>query len=1142
MNTTFRHISFFLLTALLAGCAERDLVTPGMNSADQIPIQLSAAYPTATRASDAGFEDGDRMGVYVMDYKDSSPESISEDGIHASNVLFQFDGTDNTWTGAMSIYWTSNSTPADIIGYYPFISTIDDPTSVSFSIARRQDETGTNVKLGGYEASDILWAKAVKAMPTVDRVDLTFNHIMAGVRVTLAKGTGFTESEWTSVEKKAMVCNILPNAIVNLQSGEVKEVESGTAINVVPYSASDDWRAVVVPQTVKAGADVISVTVDGVSYSLTKDSDFTYISGKLHNFTITVNKKSNDGGYEFLINDESITAWIDTTDFRDGLIKNYQIIEVDRVGTLAEQIEINNIDPSRMMNVKIVGPIDNSDFEFIRDNMKILTSLNLRDAIVYDGDQPFHLPEGALNNMQTLSHFVFPSKITHIGNAALQNTGLIGDLIIPEGVIEIGVNDEAAGYKGAFAYCRSLVGTLTIPSTLQIIGNGTFFGVPFHGSLNLPQSLTAIGNHAFSECHFSGELLLPDNLKWIGTEAFYKNSFSGMLTIPQGVTVINEVAFRDAFQSGTLVLHDGIKEIKYHAFNGCKFQGELILPKKLKLLGNTAFYGNKFSNIKFPEGLTYIGVYCFGDNSRLSGRLEIPSGVTSIKSNAFSNCTMLDEIVIGENITKIDSEAFAGCYNVSSIIINNPNPPILGNNEGKDPFYDIPKDNFTIQVPKGSVELYRQANGWKEFKRIAEYSNFVCRPSTACALNTTHRETLVLNSDGAWTVTHKPDWCTVSKTSGNGKSELTLTINQLSKGSANREDYVEFTLDGTDFTTQCKVCQYDYEYGEDECVTLQKASKGNGIDILFLGDGFDAKSISEGEYMDLVNEQMEYFFGIEPYTTYRDRFNVYTCISLSQETGVNTANTWRNTCFGTLYSTGCGGVGSALMFEDADKVFDYAAAKSPLTKDKMPQSLIIMALNSDEYGSNTIMTWNGSAISICSRSSAPYPMDSRGIIQHEACGHGFGKLAEERITRNAYVSSGQKNEIHEAQSRGWYPNISTIARMSDVLWSHMIFDPRYSDVVDVFEGAYGVTRGVYRCEINSCMNYGIPYFSAISRQEIMRRILDYSGEGFTMDKFYATDSDKWGSTGSTRAAMPRKTDAISSGIHRPVTIIKSKKY
>ncbi len=87
-------------------------------------------------------------------------------------------------------------------------------------------------------------------------------------------------------------------------------------------------------------------------------------------------------------------------------------------------------------------------------------------------------------------------------------------------------------------------------------------------------------------------------------------------------------------------------------------------------------------------------------------------------------------------------------------------------------------------------------------------------------------------------------------------------------------------MDGTEFTTKCTVSQFDYQYDENECIILQNHTRGNGIDVLFVGDGFDGKAISKGEYLDLVKEQMDAFFGVEPYTSYREYFNVYACISL----------------------------------------------------------------------------------------------------------------------------------------------------------------------------------------------------------------------------------------------------------------------
>ena len=100
----------------------------------------------------------------------------------------------------------------------------------------------------------------------------------------------------------------------------------------------------------------------------------------------------------------------------------------------------------------------------------------------------------------------------------------------------------------------------------------------------------------------------------------------------------------------------------------------------------------------------------------------------------------------------------------------------------------------------------------------------------------------------------------------------------------------------------------------------------------------------------------------------------------------------------------------------------------------------------------------------------------------------------------------------------------------------MFFCPKYSNVVDIYEGGYFHTRGVYRSEPTSCMNNNIPYYSAISRQEMVERIMRYAGEEFSLDDFYANDVlDTYGNkTGSTRVASePNAITLTGAGKQMP---------
>jgi len=646
------------------------------------------------------------------------------------------------------------------------------------------------------------------------------------------------------------------------------------------------------------------------------------------------------------------------------------------------------------------------------------------------------------------------------------------------------MGDEGTDYYGGvFQNCRNLTGNLILPDNLELIRGYCFSGCSgLYGELRLPAKLKRMGNCAFSSC----------------------SGFTGSLSIPQGITALPSEAFHNCGFNGTLTLHNGITNIANDAFANCHFKGELHLPKSLKVISENAFCNNDFSGtLTLPSTLTHIGSNAFAYNWRLMGILDIPQEVESIGENAFSNCKMLEGIIFPESMETIRQGAFNECYGINSIICKGTMPAHIESGA----FDGVAKDNFTLEVPESAISQYQAAPGWKDFKRIAAHHELVCRPSVACALSTEHKQKLVINAEGEWEVASKPNWCEVSPASGNKKTEVTLTIKGMAKNADSRDGKVVFRLKDKDYTHECSVSQYGYEYGEDEWITLQKATKGNngGINIVLLGDGFNAKDIASGKYLKDIKQEVEYFFGIEPYKTYRDYFNVYTAIPLSTESGIGTVNTIRYNRFNTTFT---GGVG---LKADYDEVFDYALGAPTVNKSNLNQTLIIMVPNSTDYGGICQMWEDGSAIAFCPQSTYGYPLDTRGVIQHEAGGHGFGKLGDEYIYHNAFIDAcgcsccGHVLEFNGAKSLGWYDNLELTGKMHSVGWSHLIFDDRYSDIVDIYEGGYMHNRGVFRSEPNSCMNNDIPYYSTISRESIVKRIKAYAGETYSFEDFVKND-------------------------------------
>lgn len=1131
MNTKSFLCSLATCAAMLTGCLSEPDFEPAVEG-DETRLELSLfneiRQTPATRVNDEGFCSGDAVGVYVVNYNDDIPGALEISGNQADNVKYTLDETTGDWKSNVPVYYKDKKTHVDIYGYYPY----SDPGSINeylFEIAKDQSKDAENGLLGGYEASDFLWAKATKVLPSSSKVLLQFHHMMAGVKVSLVEGTGFSEGEFASVDKDVLVTNTKRQTSINLSTGEVVAVGDIASTGTIPYEKEGDFRAIVAPQTVTANTALFSLTVDGMPYVFRKDSDFEYVSGKLHKFTIEISKKTA-GGFEFKLLGESITAWESESFTHDGLAREYVIIHSERPGSLKESIQKAGKDYTKIKNIKVTGLVNASDFYFMRDEMSMLQSVNMKEVKICgeDGEGEDEIPSGAFEHKSSLLRFVFPDRLKKIGNYAFCETNLSGSLIIPEGVTEIGAHAFGPAWAGiAYEGGLPLSGQLSLPSTLKIIGRYAFCQcVGLSGTLYLPDGLEEIHDSAFKNCTgFTGELHIPESVKILGEDSMYGGAFygcsgfTGSLKIPAGLTKVGYDAFYGCRGlNGELILPEGITEIGTHAFEGCSFRYPIEFPKSLVTIKQSAFNGCQFSGtLVLPPELTVLEGYAFAGNHRMTGIVELPIEITTVSEGLFYRCSQLEGVIINKNVESIKSNAFADCYQLNSIVSHAQTPPTVGSGA----FDGVAKDNFSVEVPEESVNSYKYVSGWNEFKRITANRDFTIGRNLFRSLNDSNSKTVLLRAKNgeSWSVKDCPDWISVSPPFGTGKTEVVISVTEMTASDVETVNYeamdsygsyqnysfegrrheLLFALDGKDATTSIVVEQYDYEYGDGDVITVQEATVGDGVNVVFMGDCFDAKDISEGKYLDGINEAIGYYFDIEPYKTYKDYFNVYTVVGLSPDSGVGTVNTIRESRFGTQYTLNAG------LAPREDLCFE-AACLAPINDD-VSRTLIVMIENSEDYGGVCYMWGDGSAIAICPMSRDLYPYDFRGLVQHEAGGHGFGKLGDEYIYENAFL---QPCLIHypsylNGKANGWYDNLDEGGKIHSVPWSHLIFDEQFQNTVDIYEGGYMHTRGVFRSEPNSCMNNNIPYYSAISRESIVKRIMKYAGEEYSFESFKEND-------------------------------------
>ena len=1134
----FKTLTLAALSAvMLFSCSKDDSNVPKLQDEDLIPLNISGAVNQVhTKVTSEGFVNNDAVGLFAVNYTSNNTVAgtLQNSGNQADNVRYNFDESNHKWVPVRPVYYKNINTNVDLYLYYPFQSSITDVNNANFEVQKDQSTAATSTVLSGYEASDWMWGKATNITPQESSVQIMMNHCLSAVQVTLNEGTGFSEGEFESISKSVILTNTTRKATLDYSTGTPTALGSPQKDGIVMCPQTDgSFRAIVIPQTVTAGTQLLAITLDGVTYSFKKsDADISYQKGKQLSFSINLNKKTPTGTYELQLADAQISDWREDLNSHGGEARQYFVVNLTEAGTLESALAAANKNPDKIRNLKITGKVNANDYYYMRDHMAILEAVNMKET-EYQGENP-EIPDGAYSHKATLKYFSFPEDITKIGNSAFYCTKLSGALVIPNNVTDIGDN----------AFSNSLISSIQFPSLLERIGESSFSDCSsLSGNLFLPESLSYIGNYAFNKCNLSGHLSLPSTLEYLGFSAFKEaGSFTGNLEIPNSIKTIQASTFEKCYFSGSLILNS-VTSLGRYAFNSCSFTGELIIPEGIITIPTYCFSWNNFTSIIFSSTIAEIENAAFSNNYSICEPLIFNEGLLSIGDRVFSTSsssltTKIPRIELPSTLQTIGNSAFWSSCNISSIISHAIEPPIVKN----DAFYGVAKDNFTVEVPASSIKRYQSESGWNDFKRIGAHYDFSLSRRLIRSMDASISRTYILRvpSGMTWSIESKPDWVTLSPESGTGRTDVIITIAEMqgsdvgtfevNEGSVNKPSYknysgrsgqVIFKLDDKDYTFVVDVEQYHSDYPDGFVETLQTATVGNGIDIVFIGDGYDAKDIAKGVFHDNAVAGYGHFFDVEPYKTYKNYFNVFSVTALSDESGIGAVNTIIDNKFG----------GNLTKIDDAFLWAKKANPNMDLTK-----SLVIMLQNSGTYGGYTYMYGDGSALSICPVSINAFPYDFRGIVQHEAGGHGFGKLGDEYIYHIAFIQNcgcqdgcdhpqsdnDTKSKYGQFKSLGWFKNLSMIADAHKVPWAHLIYNNQYSDYVDMYEGGYMHSRGIYRSEATSCMNNNIPYFSAISRQAIVERIKEYAGEEFTLESFYALDKDDFGPTSkaASRSGVP----------------------
>ena len=324
-------------------------------------------------------------------------------------------------------------------------------------------------------------------------------------------------------------------------------------------------------------------------------------------------------------------------------------------------------------------------------NSSGLRTVNLNDGLesiglaVFEGTSVTHLDIPASVTSIKYSNF----NTVPLANVTFQGPG--AHFAVEDGVLY--TSDMTS-----IVYCeRSKEGTFVVPPTVTSIDNCAFEHCSALSQVVLPDGLTSIGGGAFNLTGLT-EVDIPDSVTSIGRSAFQALGYDAGTTVEHirigsGLKDADNSTFAHTFIK-SVEISEGVQCLGYNAFLGCEGLTSLTLPTSYTVVESSLCSGAvDLESVTFGSQVTTIRDEAFANCSKLKS-VSIPESVKSIGKGAFYG-TSLTEITLPEGITSIGENAFYDTQ-ISEVFV-----PSSVTSLGKNAF----PSGCTVHLPEGLYEL-----------------------------------------------------------------------------------------------------------------------------------------------------------------------------------------------------------------------------------------------------------------------------------------------------------------------------------------------------------------------------------------------------------------------------------------------------
>ena len=818
--------------------------------------------------------------------------------------------------------------------------------------------------------------------------------------------------------------------------------------------------------------------------------------------------------------------------------------KIEQNGALGVKIDAENIPDNEIWYVTTDGkrinlesssyllynsqPFDANVIDHTYENGKGVIKCDAPITIIYD-----HVfGNGSFLN---ISQLYLPNSIATLKTGALSGTG-VRKLRIPDALVSVGCY---AFRNWCDSRLEQFEGNNVSDDGRCLIIEGNLCGFAQYGlsSYTIPSNVESIAYYAFANCPELKEINFVEGLKKIESDAFYETELDCNIHLPESLTNLGPYAFHGC---------KGIKGFygnsKFCTEDHCcllrEYRIEDGYPEEWCGTWIIRFCGTELTEYSIPEGIKGIENYSFDNLVNLKS-VTLPESIVTLSQCAFYNCSALEDIK-GPSATPDGRCAIIGgklallaLTGLTEYSIPNEVDTISGwklmylNDIETIIIPDSVKhitDNYAFSFCPSLISVTLSANleelGYDAFLSSPMIRNVYCRSQIPPRL----LSSLKLENYNENVVIYVPRSSVSIYMAARYWSEYADKIVAYDFEDLPAPDYYI----SSDFSNDGKV------------TTLQSATEGKGINIVLMGDAYSDRQIADGTYGADMKYIYDNLFTEEPYKSFKEYFNVYSVNVVSATEGYEHDGATLGGYFGN----------GTLVGGNDSKCFEYAA--KAVGEQNMDETLVVVAMNSNNYAGTCYM-YNPSSTTGTYGSGASVAYFPKGgdketfarLLHHEACGHGFAKLADEYAYESmGAVPSDYASQIQTQQSSwGWWKNVDFTGNVSSVRWNAFTNDSRYANEgLGAFEGGLTYWTGVWRPTENSIMRDNTGGFNAPSREAIYCRIhklaygdsWNYSYEDFVT---YDEINRKASSSSAPRRSSGRQTRW--EPLHPPVVVGKS---